>query len=172
MESQRLQESLLLHAELEDIEKRLVMMEAMYMNGWSDMWSTAKNAYKGAKEAVSHAKNAVVTAMNKVPDIMPVANEVHNAFKVTPAISGNQITATINGREVVLIRESETNWKVKVGSSEKNAKKASEIISDLKTMTSVSAIPAPTETSTEASFEEILRHSRTIMRCKPVQRSF
>jgi len=172
MNSQRLQESLLVHAELEDIEKRLIFMEAMYMQGWGDMFHKAKNAYSGVKDAVSYAKNAVKTAMSKVPEVMTVANEVHSAFKVQPAIVGNQITVTINGKSVVLTRESDTLWKVTVGSSEKTATKSSEIISDLKTMTSMSAMSAAAEEKVDSNFQEILRHSRTIMRCKPVQRNF
>lgn len=151
-----LREALLLQQELEDIHQRLQIIEALPISfSFSGIVNKAKNA-------VAAAKNAVVSTLNAPSKAQDVSNALHNKFKVEVANDGQgNLKVVVNGMTVdVTLNPEKTAWQVTVNGATYPTKGVQDLLNVVDAHTRAAA-------PTAAQFRDVLRHSQTIMRCRP-----
>ncbi len=165
-----LQEALMVQAELQDIQGRLETItstHAVHVAGLFDMLKNAKDKIKDAAASMVNKAGTMVQKWNEACKATDVVDMIDKTYKVHPDItnSGTEIDAVLQGKTVKLtLVENKTKWQVQVDGTINYGKTVEEIKRHLASMVSSQqqAMPA------QASFEDILHHSRTIMRCRAV----
>jgi len=173
LSQEELREALLIHSELEDMQRRLEVIQAMPV---ASMWSAVKNAVSQASSAMNNVSHAVVHAVkagkdayhakkNQLPTAQEISNYLHTKFKVTIAqdLQGN-IHADVNGVRVeVTVSADKSTWQVTINGATSPVTSLEDMGNYIDAHTRATVGPAAS-----AKYQDFLRHSQTIMRCKPV----
>lgn len=170
LSQEELREALLIHSELEDMQRRLEVIQAMpvagfFSNAASQAYATIQNMKHAVVHAVKAGTDAYHAKKNQLPTAQEVSNYLHTKFNVSIAqdMEGN-IHTEINGVRVdVTVSADKSTWQVTTKGATSPVKSLQDMGNYIDAHTRAAVGPAAS-----AKYQDFLRHSQTIMRCKPV----